>query len=295
MTTSRISLGKFEIYGLRDGFFSLDGGAMFGVVPKVLWQRKYPADSENRIKLGLNCLLVVTEEARVLIDTGIGPYLSPQHYNYYSVDRDPDLVSNLQTLGFSVNDIDFVINTHLHFDHCGGNISKNEQGELVPTFPNARYIIQKCEWETGLSPPNRDKPSYLKQLFLPLEAAGSLDLVEGDKEVVKGVEVVLAPGHTAHHQCIKVESEDSTLFFLGDMVPTSAHVSLPYIMSYDLFPMLTFQNKEKYFDQAIAEQWIVAFNHDPELFFGRISKKQSKYYFVPWEQPLLKGGGGLAL
>ena len=280
MTTSKITLGEFEIYGLRDGFFYLDGGAMFGVVPKILWERKYPADSNNRIKLGLNCLLVVTKDSRILIETGIGAYLSPRHYKYYSVVRNPGLVPSLKNLGFTVNDIDFVINTHLHFDHCGGNICKNDAGELVPTFPQARYIIQKKEWETGLFPSARDKPSYLKQLFLPLEKAGSVRLVEGDTELVKGVKVVMAPGHTAFHQCVKMESEGSTLFFLGDMVPTSAHVSLPYIMSYDLFPLETLQNKEKYFDRAIAEQWIVALNHDPEHYFGRISKKHGKYAFM---------------
>lgn len=279
MTIDRISLGQFEIYGLRDGFFFLDGGAMFGVVPKTLWEKKFPADEKNRIKLALNSILIKTEKALILVETGIGDDLDPKFYDYYSVERKPGLVLSLEKLRYQAEDIDFVVNTHLHFDHCGGNTYKDEKGEDVPAFPKARYIIQKGEWDYALHPSERDKPSYLEQNFLPLEQHGLLQLVDGNKEISEGVEVIVVPGHTSRHQCVKVSSGGKVFFFLGDLVPTSAHVGLSYIMSYDLFPQETLESKKKFFDQAIEEDWILAFNHDPEHFFGKVKKMHDKYTF----------------
>lgn len=281
MTIDRISLGKFEIYGLRDGFFFLDGGAMFGVVPKTLWEKKFPADKKNRIKLALNSILIKTAKELILVETGIGGDLDPKFYDYYSVERKPGLVLSLEKLGYQAEDIDLVVNTHLHFDHCGGNTSRNEKGEDAPTFPKARYIIQKGEWEYALHPSERDKASYLKQNFLPLEKHGLLQLVDGNKEISEGVEVIVVPGHTSRHQCLKVSNGEKVFFFLGDLVPTSAHVRLSYIMSYDIFPQQTLENKRKYFEQAIEEDWILAFNHDPEHFFGKVKKVNNKYTFEP--------------
>ncbi len=279
MTIDRISLGQFEIYGLRDGFFFLDGGAMFGVVPKTLWEKKFPADEKNRIKLALNSILIKTAKELILVETGIGGDLDPKFYDYYSVERKPGLVLSLEKLGYQAEDIDLVVNTHLHFDHCGGNTSKNEKGEDAPTFPKARYIIQKGEWEDALHPSERDKASYLEQNFLPLEKYGLLQLVDGNKEISEGVEVIVVPGHTSRHQCLKVSTGGKVFFFLGDLVPTSAHVGLSYIMSYDLSPQQTLENKRKYFEQAIEEDWILAFNHDPEHFFGKVKKVNNKYTF----------------
>jgi len=279
MTIDRISLGKFEIYGLRDGFFFLDGGAMFGVVPKTLWEKKFPADKKNRIKLALNSILIKTAKELILVETGIGGDLNPKFYDYYSVERKPGLVLSLEKLGYQAEDIDLVVNTHLHFDHCGGNTSKNEKGEDAPTFPKARYIIQKGEWEDALHPSERDKASYLEQNFLPLKKHGLLQLVDGNKEISEGVEVIVVPGHTSRHQCLKVSTGGKVFFFLGDLVPTSAHVGLSYIMSYDLFPQQTLENKREYFEQAIEEDWILAFNHDPEHFFGKVKKVNNKYTF----------------
>ena len=281
MTLEKFTLGKFQVFGLRDGFFHLDGGSMFGVVPKILWNKIYPADSDNRIKLALNSLLIDTGKDRILVETGVGTHLTGKLCEYYSVETRPGLVSSLENLGYSVNDIHFVINTHLHFDHCGGNTTKDENGELVPTFPNAVYIIQKCEWENALHPTSRDKPSYIGQFFLPLEKHGQLCLVEGDTLVTEGVEVILTPGHTACHQCVKIQSLKNALFFLGDMVPTSAHVGPSYIASYDLFPMETIKNKTRYFEQAVEGDWIVALNHDPDHYFGRIIRQDGKYKFNP--------------
>ncbi len=281
MTIQKISLGEFTIYGLRDGYFYLDGGAMFGVVPKVLWEKIYTPDEQNRIQMGLNSLLVHTKQALVLIETGIGPCLDRKISHFYSVERNPGLIGEIKNLGHEPEDIDFVINTHLHFDHCGGNTRQNSEGKWVPTFPNARYIIQKGEWEYALAPCFRDKPSYMQNNFLPLEAHGCAQLVEGNSQITEGVQVLSASGHTAHHQCVKISSNDRVLFFLGDMVPMSAHVSLSYIMSYDLYPLQTISNKKKYFEQAIAEHWIVAFVHDAKLFFGKIVMKKQKYFTEP--------------
>ncbi len=282
MTIDKIALGQFEIHGLRDGFFHLDGGAMFGVVPKPLWEKIFPADEQNRIRLALNSFLIKKEDILILIETGIGSDLEPKIFEYYSIERDPGLVGSLQRLGYQAEDIAFVINTHLHFDHCGGNTCKNEKGEDVPTFPKAKYIIQKREWEYALNPSERDKPSYLKQNFIPLEEHGQLQLVDGDSEITEGVEVVLVPGHTTSHQCVKVQSGSQIFFFLGDLVPTSGHIGLPYIMSYDLNPQVTLENKKKIFNQAIKENWILGFNHDPDHFFGHVEKVGDKYRFKPF-------------
>ena len=277
MTSEHLALGTFHVHGLRDGFFWLDGGSMFGVVPKVLWRNIYPADQDNRIRLGLNSLLIDTGRERLLVDTGIGPDLNKRLAEFYSVEREPGLMGELKALGFGGEDIDYVINTHLHFDHCGGNTFRSAEGRFVPSFPKATYVIQKCEWDAGLNPSGRDRPSYLDEYFAPLAEHGQVELVEGNREIVPGVEVVLAEGHTACHQCVRVSSEDKTLFFLGDMVPTSGHVGLPYIMSYDLFPQTTMETKERFLKQAIDEDWIVAFNHDPDIYFGRICIDKGKF------------------
>ena len=280
MTVDKISLGKFSIYGIRDGYFYLDGGAMFGVVPKVLWEKIYAPDDENRIKMGLNSLLIQTEKALVLVETGIGPGLDPKFSKFYSVERKPGLLEEIKILGFDPEDIGYVINTHLHFDHCGGNTVQNQEGEWIPTFPNAQYIVQKGEWEYALQPCYRDKPSYMPQNFVPLKEQGFLRLVEGDVPVTEGIEVLLASGHTSHHQCVKISSGDEVLLFLGDLVPMSAHVGLSYIMSYDLYPLETLANKKKYFDRAIAEDWILSFVHDAKIYFGRVEKKNEKYSLI---------------
>jgi len=279
MTADSLTIGQFKIHGIRDGFFRLDGGAMFGIVPKALWEKKYPADEQNRIRLGLNSILVRSKEINVLIETGIGTHLGRKYNDLYSLDIQSGLVGALNDAGLKREDIDYVINTHLHFDHCGGNTCIDSSGAIVPTFPRAKYIVQKGEWESACHPTPRDKSSYLEKYFRPIEDHRQLNLVEGDTRIIEGVEVLLSPGHTAFHQCVKIESEGQVLFFLGDMVPTSGHVGLPYVMSYDLFPLKTMQNKEKFYELALDENWIMAFNHDPEFFFGKIEKKDEKFFF----------------
>lgn len=281
MIPHKIALGSFEIYGVRDGFFYLDGGAMFGVVPKPLWVKLFPADESNRIQMGLNSILIKSDKELVLVDTGVGSLIPPKFYEHYAIEREPDLLGSLKNIGVSPDEITFVINTHLHFDHCGGNTIKNEQGDLVPTFPNAEYVIQKGEWEYALDPHFRDKVSYFHDHFLPLKEHGQLLLVDGDTEVTSGVVVELMPGHTSFHQGVRVRSGTETLVFFGDMVPTSAHIGLGYIASYDLFPVTTLETKASFFEKAAEEDWIIAFDHDPVHYFGRISKVKDKYIFEP--------------
>lgn len=281
MNPTSLEIGSIRITGLRDGFFYLDGGAMFGVVPKVLWEKLMPADEKNRIKLGLNSLLVQTPEANILIETGIGESLPEKFRKYYSIEREPDLLTVLQEAGLSPEEIDFVINTHLHFDHCGGNTRKTDEGKFVPTFPRAEYIIQQGEWEYAFSPSPRDKPSYLEHTFQPLADWGRLHLVKGKYTVSPGVEVIPVPGHTRHHQCVRIKSAGRTVFFLGDLVPTRAHIGLAYVMSYDLFPLETIANKEKIFIQGFQEKWVFAFNHDPDYFFGQVVPRNDRFHFIP--------------
>ncbi len=280
MTTDHIRLGDIDIFGLREGHFLLDGGAMFGVVPKTLWEKVCRADEKNRIRLGLNSLVVRTPGAVVLVETGIGTKTDQKFAGIYCVETEPGLVPALESAGFRPEDVDFVINTHLHFDHCGGNTRRDETGRVVPTFPRARYIIQKGEWEAAVHPNERDRSSYLAENFVPLREAGQVDLVDGDRLITPGVDVIVSPGHTRRHQSVLVRSGGQTLYFLGDLVPTAAHVRLPYIMSYDLYPVETLETRKKLYEEAIAGGWILAFVHDPVHFFGRVRKTDSRYEFV---------------
>lgn len=281
MIPDTISLGNFTITGLRDGFFYLDGGSMFGVVPKVLWEKLCPPDEKNRIKMGLNSLLIQGKDILILVETGIGPELDIRFRDYYSVEQRPGLLQNLKNLGFEPEDIDIVINTHLHFDHCGGNTLRSADARIRPAFPRATYVVQKGEWEYALNPSDRDRPSYIRDNFLPLENSAKVHLVDGDEPVAEGIHTVLTPGHTAFHQGLKVTSNGETLFFLGDLVPMKAHVGLSYIMSYDLYPLQTLETKKKILTQASEERWVVAFVHDPESYFGRIGIKEGKFVFLP--------------
>jgi glyoxylase-like metal-dependent hydrolase (beta-lactamase superfamily II) len=283
MSPREISLGGLRVMGLRDGFFSLDGGAMFGVVPKTLWARRFPADDRNRITLGLNSFLVRGGEKTVLVETGIGGRLPGRLAELYALDRGEGLAAALAGAGVLPEEIDVVINTHLHFDHCGGNTRRDEAGGVVPVFPRAEHVVQRAEWEDALRPNDRDRGSYLPDNYLPLERAGRIRLAAGEERVAPGVTVVPAPGHTRGHQAVKVEGGGRTLFILGDMVPTSAHVRTSYVMSYDLFPLETMRQKKKFFEEGAAGSWIYGFIHDPDHFFGRVRRgeKEGAYEFEP--------------
>lgn len=269
-------LGKFEIYPVLDGYFRLDGGAMFGVIPKTLWQKTNPPDINNRILLALRCCLIKTPNQIILIDTGIGDKYEGKFEDIYQVKKEIYLEKSLQEIGVNPEDIDIVIDTHLHFDHCGGNTKIDNSGKIIPRFPKAQYFIQKAEWELAIKPDRRSKASYLKENFIPLQEAGILNLVDGDKKIIENIEVIKTSAHTTGHQVVVVKSEDKTLIYWGDLIPTTSHLNLPYLMSYDLFPLQTMEMKERLLSRAIDEDWVSFFEHDPNIAMAYLTQQDKK-------------------
>jgi glyoxylase-like metal-dependent hydrolase (beta-lactamase superfamily II) len=269
-------LGDLRLHALDTGLQRLDGGAMFGIVPKPLWERRIPADERNRIPLGLRCLLVETAHDLVLIETGLGNKESDKFTEIYGVDNAassagfPDrLHEAIHAAGFSADDISVVIDTHLHFDHAGGNTYRGDDDEVHLSFPHARYYVQRGEWEWAHKDNERIRASYLHHNFDPVKAAGRLHLLDGEGEVVPGVSVVLTPGHTPYHQSVLVHSAGETACFLGDVIPTMAHLPLPWIMGYDVEPLRTLESKRALLARAIAEEWLLVSTHDPLTAWGR--------------------------
>jgi len=258
-----LKLGDIEFHVVSDGHVLLDGGAMFGVIPRPLWERKMPPDARNRIALSMNCLVIHAGEKRILVETGAGGKMNPKLRDIYGLDG-PFLLDGLRALDLRPEDIDIVVNTHLHFDHCGGN-TRVEKDQVVPVFPNARYLVQEGEFAHAMRPTERDTASYFQENFATVGAAGQLSLLEGEHTVAPGVELCRVPGHTAHMQCVKLSGGGKTAFFFADLVPTTAHLPLPWIMGYDLYPMTTLENKKRWIPEAIREGWIALFAHDPRV------------------------------
>jgi glyoxylase-like metal-dependent hydrolase (beta-lactamase superfamily II) len=268
------------MYPLSDGSFRLDGGAMFGVVPKVLWQRCCPADELNRIPLSLTCLLIRAHGKNILVDTGLGSKEDPRFKEMFAVDRAVSLELSLKRLGLSRDDIDLVINTHLHFDHAGGNTMDNGSGTLVPAFPKARYVVQRGEYDDAVQANERTRASYRRDNFLPITEADRWDLLDGDTELLPGITAMVTQGHTRYHQGIKIESEGRTAFYLGDLIPTVCHLPLPYIMGYDLSPLQTLETKRWVLDRAFEEKWLLLFEHDPIVQAGRVQRDTDGKYVL---------------
>ena len=275
--------GQFELHLISDGNVWLDGGAMFGVVPKSLWEKKTSPDEKNRIRLGLNCLLIRTAEKTLLIDTGCGFNYTEKEFEIYRIEHETDILQELEKIDVSPEKVDFVINTHYHFDHCGGN-TRREGEELVPSFPNATYLVSRQEYEDANHPNERTVATYMPHNWKPLEDRGLLQKVDKDQEIVPGVTLVSTPGHTAGHQSVKVESEDQILFYMADLCPTSAHIALPWIMGYDLFPLTTLEVRKRIYAQAVDEEWLLFFEHDPVSPLGRLSQENGKFTLAcePW-------------
>lgn len=271
-------MGAFEIHVLSDGTFGLDGGQMFGVVPKVLWERRFPADERNRIRLGLTCLLVQTGKQNILIETGIGDKFDARHSDIYNVNHSSQLLHQLAEHRLKVRDIDIVINTHLHFDHCGWNTIR-DGSRTLPTFPRARYFVQRGEWEHALHPTERDRASYLEEWFMPAES--QTELLEGACEIVPGVRVEIASGHVRDLQCVWIESEGSQALFISDLVPTRAHIPFPWIMAFDLYPLDTLASKKRLLPQLAEDRVLVVFPHDPDMPWGVLSELEGKLAFEP--------------
>ncbi len=272
--------GELELVPLFDGFFRLDGGAMFGVVPKPLWERRAPADDRNRITLGLRPLLVRGERT-MIVDAGIGGKMDAKSESIYAIDRARTLSDGLAESGLDAAGIEIVLATHLHFDHAGGFTERGPSGALRPAFPRARYVIHRAEWGDATHPHERNRASYLAENFVPLLDAGVVDFLEADAVVMPGVRVVRTGGHTMHHQIVFVESGGRTAVFAADLVPTAAHIDEPWIMGYDLYPMDTLAFKRTFIREAIDREYLIFFEHDPAIAAGYIRERGGRRFVEP--------------
>ncbi|MBV8052393.1 MAG: MBL fold metallo-hydrolase [Acidobacteriaceae bacterium] len=257
----RITLGNFELTAISDGIYDLDGGAFFGVVPKTLWGKKVTADANNHVPAGLNSVVVQTADHTVLIETGIGNKMPDRMVKIYG--QPAKLLDNLSAAGFSPDDFDIVINTHLHFDHCGWNtIRKGDK--FVATFPNAKYYVQEGEWQHGRRQLERDAISYISENYDPLIKTGQMKLLAGDQEIVPGISVKVFPGHTRNMQAVIIAGNGQTACYISDLIPTIAHLDLTWVMAFDLFPLETIESRKQYYSRAIPEKWLTIFTHDPQ-------------------------------
>jgi glyoxylase-like metal-dependent hydrolase (beta-lactamase superfamily II) len=273
-------LGDLEIHYLDGGDFWLDGGAMFGVVPKIFWEKKCPPDEKNRIRMRANSLLVRASKKNIIIETGNGTKWDAKQRAIYSVQGGDPLVNSLQKAGVQPGEIDLVINTHLHFDHAGGN-TRVEGNRAVPTFPRARYVVQRAELLHAQIPTERDRASYFPANYQPITDAGLWDFTDGDGEILPGISVARIPGHNADIQAVLLAGGGKTLAFVADLFPTRHHIPLPWIMAYDLYPLQTLETKRKWLPQFVREGWIVVFGHDPDMAAATLHDRDGKIEIEP--------------
>jgi glyoxylase-like metal-dependent hydrolase (beta-lactamase superfamily II) len=275
-----LKLGDFEIYSFVENSFLIDGGAMFGVVPKVIWEKLVSPDEFNRVVLDLNLILVKSKLGNVLIDCGIGDTLSERQRKIYGLSENSSLQKNLLSFGLRPEDIDFVILSHLHLDHAGGLVKFDEKKEKVPTFPKAKHIVQEKEFEDAIHPDERTSATYLPENFLLLERYNLLELVDGEKEVVPGIKVIPTGGHSRGHQAILLESQKERLLCPGDIIPTQFHLKVPYVASVDIFPLDTMRVKKEFINQCIDQGWFLAFDHDLFIKVAKLEKNEDKIELV---------------
>ncbi len=269
--------GDYRIEIVPDAEFGLDGGAMFGVVPRVLWSKVTPPDQQNRIRLTTNCLFVETATERILIETGIGDKWSQKLANIYGIKRERSLRESVHAItGYKSEEITIVVNTHLHFDHAGGNTRYDATGNLMPTFPNARYFVSRGDYEHAEHPIERDQASYLSENWRPLAETGQLELKEAEYEVVDGLMMETVTGHNRTMQCMKLERGGRVLYNFADLVPTRHHIQPAWLMGYDLYPVETLENKKRLLPQAMRENWMCLFVHDPDQPLNRIVEEDGK-------------------
>ena len=277
-TATRHALGDFELITLSDGFIGLDGGAMFGVVPRTLWEKRLPPDDSNRIPLGMRPLIVRSGKTNLIIDAGCGDKMDAKSAQIYKLDRRYHLDHALADAGLSAEDIDIVVASHLHFDHVGGFTKIGKDGSLVPRFPKAKYIAHRAEWEDATHPHERNRASYLQENFVPLKDAGVLTLVDDAAEIMPGVRYRRSGGHTPNHQVVMIESGGRTAVFTADMYPTSVHIPDPWIMGYDLYPMDTLAFKRAFAREAVEREYLLFFEHDPSMAAGYLREKDGKRF-----------------
>jgi len=277
LSVKKLPFGDLQLTTLHDGPFSLDGGAMFGVVPRPLWEKLTQPDERNRIQLAMRPLLVEASWGRMLIDCGAGDKMGPKQVDIYGLDRTRALDHALAEAGLTSDSIDLALATHLHFDHFGGATAR--VGEILqPRFARARCLIREAEWEDATHPHERNRASYLQEDFVPLKEAGVVEFFPGDGQIKPGIRVVRTGGHTGQHQVVYLESGGQTGVFVADLIPTTAHLQDPWVMGYDLFPMETMAFKKRFIREAIDREYLVFFEHDPKVAAGYIREKNGKRF-----------------
>lgn len=259
-----MQIGKYKLKTILSGYIALDGGAMFGIIPKPLWVKTNPADELNRVTLSTRNLLLISEDKKILIDTGMGNKWDEKSRNIYRIDPTIELEQTLELNGVKAGEITDVLLTHLHFDHTGGS-TKEVNGKLIPAFPNARYFVQKKNFEWALNPSDRDKGSYIKENFEPLVKEGVLNLIDGEINFDENISFRIINGHTFAQQMIKISDSSNTVLYCADLMPFASQIRIPYVMGYDLQPMITVQEKKKYLQLAADENWYLYFGHDPQF------------------------------
>jgi glyoxylase-like metal-dependent hydrolase (beta-lactamase superfamily II) len=279
-------IGALRIHAIQAGGQKLDGGAMFGVVPKPLWERRIAPDDRNRIQLGMRCVLIEHASGLVLIDTGAGNKENEKFHEIYGVENrgasgDTQLEDGLREIGVKPEDVDIVINTHLHFDHAGGNTRRRPGGDVALSFPKARYVVQAREYEFATHTNERTAASYFPHNFVPVRDASRFDFVEGEREIVSGITVMPTPGHVPFHQSVRIESEGEVALFLGDLAPTTAHLPLPWIMGYDVEPLVTLETKRRILTRVASEGWTLIFEHDAKTAWARIAHDGKAFVVSP--------------
>lgn len=273
-----MKIGDVEIQLIEDGLARTDGGGMFGLVPKVMWEKKHPADELNRVVMRMKSLLIRDGEHTMVVDTGYGSKLSPRTRAIMGIEETGLLPRKLSDQGVRTEQVDLVINTHLHADHCGGNTVEGGD-RIVPTFAGATYVVQRGEWEAAMNPNERTRATYLPENFLPVQEAGRLELIEGDTQVTPSVRCVLTPGHDSSHQSVLIESEGQKAFFIADLAPYAIHIErLPWIPAYDLDPMGTIETRRRIREWAISEHVLLIFPHDPEIGMGYLHNDSGHYW-----------------
>jgi glyoxylase-like metal-dependent hydrolase (beta-lactamase superfamily II) len=266
-----MKIGKYELKIITSDYFGLDGGAMFGVVPKPLWQRTNPSDDSNRIKLSATHLILDSGSRKIIIDTGMGNKMDEKFRKIYDVDESHSMDGGLGKIGLNRNDITDVFLTHLHFDHTGGS-TMIENGKVVPSFPNAKYYVQKKQYNWAVNPSDKDRASYITDNYVPLFEEGVLNFTDGDERFDDEIQFIETTGHTFGQQMVKISDSSNTILFCADLIPTVSHIPLPYIMGYDLQPMETLKEKTNLLPQAAEENWKLFFGHDPEIAFCTINQ-----------------------
>ena len=270
-------LGSLNVHVVSDGTFKMDAGALFGVVPKPLWERKVRADRRNRVQMGLNCLLIQSNGTNILVDTGVGKKEPDKLKDIYGISAGK-LQRGLKQYGLTPKDIHMVILTHLHFDHVGGSTRFDSKGNVVCTFPKAKYIVQRTDWEEAMNPNERNAAAYHRDDFEPLNEKGQLELIDGDSELVPGVLARITGGHSGGHQVIVVGNGRRKAAILGDLVSTNHHLPLAYIPAFDMYPMDTLKVKRDILEQAEDEGWLLIFSHDTEKVTGYLERRGGKVY-----------------